>query len=287
MDSGTFSSLEHEVISLYAVWDMIDEMVNYEMFVALPSRVDTNVMFSTSTHTRLFNVLLADFLAVPRADRNRKTLPFGLPRPPRGGAPSDDTFLFYLEHICVAPSFPGDAMPLHKIVTEFRQWLDAECVVPNVWLSEISIEADIRATRLSLLKICGNIGKHNFSKLEVCVRDIRDILGRSGAAVDEQQAFRALPSFYEWFHRNFFVYHSSTIAEFLNNLRWAIYRYLKPEFERSYIPPQGPDPRYSYTYPVDCRQPLAKSMYWELMNKTRREPYFPAFSVSRSFKTQY
>ncbi len=173
------------------------------------------------------------------------------------------------------------------MVSEFKQWLDAECVVHNVWLSEVSVEVNVRASRMSLLKICGNIAKHNFSKLEACIREIRDILERSGAPMDAQWAFSALPSFYEWFHRNFFVYHSSIIAEYLNNIRWAVYRYLEPEFARSYKAPQGEDLQYSFACPADCRQPLAKSMYWELMNKMRRRPYFPEFSVSQSFKDQY
>ncbi len=80
MDQETFSSIEHEIISLYAVWDMIDDMVNFDMFEGVSTNADTNVLLSTSTHTRLFNILLADFLAVPQADCNRKTLPFGLPR---------------------------------------------------------------------------------------------------------------------------------------------------------------------------------------------------------------
>ena len=109
----------------------------------------------------------------------------------------------------------------------------------------------------------------------------------SGAPIDEQQAFLALPSFYEWFHRNFFVYHSSTIAEFLNNLRWAIFRYLEPEFLRSYTKPEPQDIRYSFKYPEDCQQPLARSMYWDLMNDVREEPYFPTFTVTRSLKNQY
>lgn len=61
-----FTGIEHEVIILYAVWDMIDEMVNFNMFEKFAGREDTSLMFSTSTHTHLFNVLLADFLSSPQ-----------------------------------------------------------------------------------------------------------------------------------------------------------------------------------------------------------------------------
>jgi hypothetical protein len=73
--------LWHEVIILYAVWDMIAEMVNFNMFEKLASHEKTNLMFSTSTHARLFNVLLVDFFSSPQKNRSRGSLPFGLPPP--------------------------------------------------------------------------------------------------------------------------------------------------------------------------------------------------------------
>jgi hypothetical protein len=104
--------------------------------------------------------------------------------------------------------------------------------------------------------------------------------------LDKQQAFLALPSFYEKFHDDFFVYHSSTIAEYLNNIRWSIYRYLQAEFSRSYCPSPPGDFRYKFSYPENCQQTLARSMYWALMNHMRQRPYFPEFSVSQSFKKE-
>jgi len=262
-------------------------MVNFEMFDRLASHENTNVMFSTPTHTRLFNVLLADFLSAPQKDRRRGSLPFGLPATPKDGRPSERCYLHYLRELCKSPCFSSDTGQLSKAVESFCDWLDTECLVDGVWLSEISVAANVRAPRLQLLKICGNISKHNFSRLEANVREIIDIFEKSGAPIDEQQAFLALPSFYEWFHRNFFIYHSSTIAEFLNNLRWAIFAYLRPEFVRSYTPPEPGDMRYAYKYPDNCRQPLARSMYWDLMNNIRQEPYFPLFTATRSLKSQY
>jgi hypothetical protein len=75
-----FAPIEQEAILLNAVWSMIDEMVNYELFVKNTRVHDTNLMFNTSTHTRLFNILLGDFLAVPRGWRTAPP-PFGLAAP--------------------------------------------------------------------------------------------------------------------------------------------------------------------------------------------------------------
>ena len=56
-----FNETEQEAIILNAMWAMIDDMVNYEMFVKTERTTDVVLMFSTSTHMRLFNVLLVDF----------------------------------------------------------------------------------------------------------------------------------------------------------------------------------------------------------------------------------
>lgn len=49
------------------------------------------------------------------------------------------------------------------------------------------------------------------------------------------EAALALEDFYRWFHDDILNYHASTIAEFLNNIRWGIYEYLQPEFQRSIV----------------------------------------------------
>lgn len=61
----SYNELEQEVIILEAVWGMIDDMVNREMFVLGERASDTNLLPSTGTHQRLFNVLLVDFLSRP------------------------------------------------------------------------------------------------------------------------------------------------------------------------------------------------------------------------------
>ncbi len=57
----------------------------------------------------------------------------------------------------------------------------------------------------------------------------------------------ALGDFYERFHTDILNYHSSTIAEFLNNIRWGIYEYLQPEFRRSIVWEESNPRKYRYT----------------------------------------
>ena len=72
---AAFTKVEKEAVILNAVWEMIDDMVNYEMFVKTERTTDVVLMFSTSTHMRLFNVLVVDFLSQPQP-RQGGSVPF-------------------------------------------------------------------------------------------------------------------------------------------------------------------------------------------------------------------
>ena len=55
----------------------------------------------------------------------------------------------------------------------------------------------------------------------------------------EFEPYLALDDFAAWFHDDVLDYHASQIAEFLNNIRWAVYEYLQPERRRRAIPQAG------------------------------------------------
>jgi hypothetical protein len=65
MSAHIYTDLEREVIVLKAVTELIDDMVNYEMFEKLTRTRDAQLTFNTMTHGRLFNVLLVDMLSRP------------------------------------------------------------------------------------------------------------------------------------------------------------------------------------------------------------------------------
>ena len=46
-------------------------------------------------------------------------------------------------------------------------------------------------------------------------------------------------------------------------------------------------PMYRFHVPLAITQPLAKEMYWELMNMVRGRPYMPRFEVSQYVKMRY
>ena len=74
----------------------------------------------------------------------------------------------------------------------------------------------------------------------------------------------------------------------LNHYRAVgIYDYLRPEFLRSFTREPGDSIRYHFKYPDGSEHPTGKTMYWDLMNDVRSEPYMPRFEVTRFLKMRY
>ena len=283
------NEVEQECIILNSVWQMIDDMVNWAMFAKHDRTEPTSMMFETSQNSRLFIILLGDFLSELRAFKS-KPIPLGLKPPPSHARPSDLTFLYYLRQVCAKPQLGTKDSDLQRCTGSFATWLEGEFVAPRVNLSAINVATDLRVSRYRYLKICGDIAKHNLARLGTNVTHIRRLLEASGHAVSEQDAYLAVENFFEWFHGHIFSYHSSQIAEFSNNIRWAIFNYLQPEYARSWHRPAGADLdslKYAYYYPADCNDPLARAMYWELMNRVRGKPWVHRFVVHELFKRRY
>ena len=171
----------------------------------------------------------------------------------------------------------------------FAMWLEAEFTAPQVNIHNVDSAMDIVVTRYRYLKICGDVSKHNLGRLATNVSHIQKLFERAGHKVAEQDAYLAVESFYDWFFDDIYVYHASVIAEYLNNLRWAIYRYLQPEYHRAWHPTGviSGAPMYAYNVPTSCTEPLARAMYWDVMNRVRARPWIQRFTVSDSFRAYY
>jgi len=283
------NDIEREAIILSAAWEMIDGMVNWAIFVKNDRTESTNLLFGNGQHARLFIILLGDFLSQINAFK-REPVPLGLKPVPSNARLSDQTFLYHLRQVCADPKLGTDASPLREIVEAFADWLEREFTVRGVNLGDIDLVADLRITRIRYLKMCGDIAKHNLARLATNVGHLRKMLEAVKPDVSEQDAYIAVEGFFEWFQNNIFLYHSNQIAEFLNNIRWSIYNYLQPEFRRSwYLTDRAtPDfPIYSYRMPPDIIEPVARAMYWKLMNRSRSQPYVQRFVVDEFLKCRY
>lgn len=269
----TLNDVEEEVILLKAVWELIDSMVNFEMLKLHGHDPDSSIMFETRTHQRFFNIVLVDFLSV--TDRRAFI--------------KQTSYLGALKKISTSPNFDvnNSVDSLSKATHEFSDWLNQEIEVHKIWMPSINTETSLKLTRVSFLKMCGNISKHNFLRLIGVAEELKEVLSRNGVSIGSDEAVLALEDFYRWFHDDILNYHASTIAELLNNIRWGIYEYLQPEFQRSIVWESREPPKYRYTYPAGVTSALAQSYYWDLMNDVRRPPYVRRFQVTKWLKLNY
>ncbi len=158
--SEIYNETEQECVALHAIWGMIDDLVNYDMFVGATTPEEAELRFKTSAHRRLFNILLGDFLSIPQTIGRAKA-PFNFLNPPSNSRPSDITHLFYIRQVCASPKMRADTDELLDAVNTFADWLENSATVENTWFPSIEIEADLTAPRIEYLKICGDLAKHS------------------------------------------------------------------------------------------------------------------------------
>jgi hypothetical protein len=263
--------LETEVVLLKAVKEIIDSIVNPEILEVLGQDPNSVIRFHTSSHQRLFNIVLVDFLSATDVDKQAPV--------------RQKPYMDWLRSIVDRPAFNiGNSIEsLDEATAQFKDWLEQEVEVVT-WFPSIEVERLLKLSRLDYLKMCGDISKHNFLRAIRVAKKLRGILAKSGVPVQLDDALMALSDFYKRFHRDKLNYDSSTIAEFLNNIRWGIYEYLHPEFKRSIVREGGDPPKYRYTYPDEVATRFAKECYWNLMNEVREPPYIRKFRVTKYLK---
>ncbi|WP_282129121.1 hypothetical protein [Roseobacter litoralis] len=284
-----FTDMEREAIILNATLGMIDDMVNHTIFMPLgENRQETNLLPTTQLALVQFSTLLRDFLS-PVTSRGKQPLPFGLPKPPNGDNLTDHTTLFYLKQIGKNPLIGTKIEPLNAIVLDFADWLNETAIVPDIWLPSISTKLDLEIKRIDFIRTSGDIGKHNFLRLEGQARRVRRVLSENDVEVDLSEAYLALPDLWDWFHTHLLAFHASNIAEFLNNIRYAVRSYVGPLAKTSYrvIDAYGGIERYTFERPDEIVNSFAWEQYYGLLQSSLRQPNFPKFSVSPSFKTQF
>lgn len=269
----TLTDIEEEIILLKAVWELIDSMVNFEMLDVYGHDPDSNILFKTMTHQRFFNIVLVDFLSLTDKKAFVKRT----------------SYLGALRRISESPNFDinGSVTLLSEVTHKFCNWLEQEIEVHKIWMPSIGTETTLKLTRLTFLKMCGDISKHNFLRSIGVAEELKEILFQSGVSIELDEALLALNDFYQWFHGDILNYHASTIAEFLNNIRWGIYEYLQPEFQRSIVWESRNPPKYRYSFPNGVTSSLAKVYYYDIMNEVRSPPYVRRFQVTRWLKLRY
>jgi len=271
---STLSPAEKEVVALAVAIESINEMVNHEM-MRLPALggPDAEARFKSSASAALFTVRLADTLE--RVDSKLLGIEGSLLDAIR--SVSEDPVLGSAEQ----------AVVLNKAIGAFQGWLAAEIEV-EVWFPSLDTNTRLKLQRQDFVSICGTISKHNLARLTGKAQRLLALLQSNGVTVSEADALGALDDFHEKFHTDVISYHSTTLAELLNNVRWAIHEYLIPEFERSYVSPKREgELAYDFKVPPTLTTTFAINRYWDIMNSVRGKPRIPRFTGARYLKGRF
>lgn len=272
----SFTKQEHEVIYLKASVDILDSIINRELFELLGNDPHSEIRFCRSTDQKYFYIMLLEFFIKTDPLMSGKQI----------------SCLDLLQKTKEDPNFNvGDSVSHLASATElFASWLNKIAIIEDVWLPNTSIQVDLKLKRSDVLKICGNISKHSFARLTNTAKKIGRILEKNSIDISGHDPLSFLSDFYDRFHDDVLNYHASNIAEMLNNIRWGIHEYLLPEFNKSYRKDQN-DPdglRYCYIYPQHINNQFAKNCYWELMNNyVLRKPYVRKFESTKWLKLRY
>lgn len=278
-ESLCLTPLEKEVITLKAVLDMINNMVNHETMLFTFNDPDSSVMFKTMTHKAYFNILLVDLLSVPKAFFQ-----------------DDKDYIERLNDICSAPLLSESTAAkncdlLRKAAKDFSLWLSQDIVVEKRWFPLIlDKEMDVQIQRKRLITVCGNINKHNFTQQTFQAKNFQNILKKSGKDISLDKCLTALEDFRTQFYDDIFSYHAATIAELLNNIRWGIYQYAVAARLRCVINWYDEKMQinsYRYEYPNGIASDIGKVCFWDLMNDVIRAPYIQKFEVTKWLKQRY
>ncbi len=276
-DMLNLTQLEQEIITLKAVLDMIGDMVNNEIMTIHYSAPDSSVMFNTMTHMAFFNIILVDLLSKPGeffpSDHNR-------------------SYINRLTAICADPHLGEiqDIRELHEAVFAFDNWLSEKVTVQNRWFPSLELQIDLNIERQVFISVCGNIAKHNFTQLTRQAARLRRVFGENGKSIPLDRCILALQDFREQFYDDVFHYHSSTIAEFLNDIRWGIYSYAAPVRARCVENRYDEELHincYTYSYQAAVTSDLGKTVYWNLMNDVMRQPSIQRFESAKYLKMRY
>lgn len=267
MSEQQYTGIELEVIGLKIAIDSIDSMVNREMLRFSGRGDKTEVYFPDNPHQKLFYILLSDFLS----QNTESSL-----------MPGNLSCMESLSVFVGKPLLASSSISFDESYELFSDWMRKE-INTKVWTPNLDMELSLRLSRQDVINFAANMSKHHFGHLTVVTKKLYKQL-------DDQQRPRhdiipALDSIYGDLHENILNYHSSAVAEMLNNLRWGIHDYLQPEFNRSYRKLESIS--YEFDVPSGIKTDFARSCYWDLMNSARSKPFINRFTVNEVLKMRY
>lgn len=268
-----FVGIEREAVVLQITVETINAMVNHEVLGFSRDASGMQVSFKSLSQQALFNVLLADLMEpVDEKLLGRR-----------------ESLLATLSNVVATPLLgtAAEARCLQEAVQALVSWLEKEIPV-DVWFPSIDADVILRLRRKEFISICGNVAKHNPSRLTRKAERLQKLLEAAGVTIDPRDALRALGDFHDRFHGDILIYHATYLAQLLNDIRWGIHEYLRSVYKNSYVPATpGSGTQYSFRYPDGLDDPFARDRFWELMNGVRAGPWINRFTTDPVLRRRY
>lgn len=271
-ESFLLNSTEQEVVALLAALNLINGTINYEV-LEIPREKDSfQVGFKSNTHLNFFSIMLVDFLSKPDSTA------FSL----------EDSYLELLSGVVANPLLAtvSSVEELSRSLTFFRNWVNTITVYPKAWFPSINQEIDLKIKRYDLLKIYGTVSKHNFTRLTRVADSLKLIFENNGQQLNLHQSLSIIDEFCEQVQA-VILYHATTIAFAMNELRWGIYYYLRTTYKTALVQIDRDPLAYRYNYPNEIVSQFGQDCFWDLMNKVRSPPYVPRFKVPDHLSDKY
>jgi len=266
-----------EAIGLCIAAEALGDIVNHALLDFTPVNTrpgEMEVRFKSRAHRDLFLIRVLDFVH----EKGASTL-----------LGDKISCLGVLERAAAEQVLsPGAAADeLASAAREARVWLE-QPIRPKFWLGNIDADVRLNVTRLQLLRISGNQAKHNLARLTFVSRDLHALLAEHGYDVPIEKIPFALDDLREHLSENLFLYYGGWIAELMNNLAWAIHRYITPLYCRSYRSLDGEMEGMYRFEPPHGVEPNTVEHAWfhNLMNYARRNPHVQPFRTSRFLREQ-
>lgn len=244
---------EKEIVALKIALDMINEMVNYEMLNFKGNPPD-EIGIKTSSHQKLFLILLVDFLSNTTSILEERNI------------------ISHLINICANPILGGDANVLNNAVQQFNEWINKKIVFNEVYIADYH-NIRLKISRLDLLLICGNIMKHNIANLTYKIDKLRTILNKQNIVTSNDYIITVLYELRDKFISDNLDIQIPILAELLNNIRIGILQYLTPLYNQTIKYNEANKEKYSYTYLENINSVIGKEFFWNLMNDVRHNFY--------------
>jgi hypothetical protein len=258
------NNYEKEIVGLYTIYEMLLGVVNNDI-LNVGDGACPEVHFQSSAHQKLFNILFVDFLSKP--DEKYFNL---------GGS-----YLDFLEMICANP-LVGKAEDIRKLEASTQNllvWLGDEVFLENLWFPSVEIQTDLKIKRSVILKICGNISKHNISRLTVVSKMLKTLFKDNGHDLGLRDSLNVIEEFQQQVEDYFLNYRITKITSLLSEILWGIYDYLYPVYVSSLHEGESESWSYRYEYPEELETSFSRECFWELMNDIRTKPYVRRISV--------